>query len=162
MSRALFAGSFDPVTMGHVDLVQRASPLFDEVVVGVADNPAKRTWFGVAERIALFEAAIEAPNVRVVRIEGLLVHAARDLGATVLLRGLRGPADLDLELRNGLANRDLTGIETLLLPPSPQWSFVSRALVKEIARYGGSVGGYLPAAAHAAVLAHLERASSAS
>jgi len=162
VSRALFAGSFDPVTMGHVDLVQRASPLFDEVLVAVADNPAKRTWFTVAERIALFEAAIEAPNVRVVRVEGLLVHAARDLGATVLLRGLRGPADLDLELRNGLANRDQTGIETLLLPTSPQWSFVSSSLVKEIARYGGSVGAYLPAASHAAVLAHLERASSAS
>jgi len=159
VSRALFAGSFDPVTLGHVDIVQRAAALFDEVVVGVAHNEAKKTWFGVEERLALMQAAVGHTGARVEAIDGLLVHAAQRLGATVLLRGIRGASDLDLELRNGHANRDLAGLDTLLLPCSPRFSFVSSSLVKEIASHGGEVAAYLPEAALAAVKRHLEASS---
>jgi len=157
VARALFAGSFDPVTLGHVDIVRRCAAIFPEVVVGVAHNQAKRTWFDVAERVALMSEAVAGIDGVVVEpIEGLLVHAARKLGATVLVRGIRGAADLDLELRNGHANRDLADIETVLIPTAPKWSFVSSSLVKEIASHGGDTAPYLPPGAHAAVLAHLE------
>lgn len=160
MPRALYAGSFDPVTLGHVDIVQRAAALFEQLVVGVADNPAKRTWFDADERVRLFEASVEASNVRFVPIRGLLVHAAREHGCDVLVRGVRGAADLDLEMRYAQGNRDLAGFDTVFLPSHPSWSFVSSSLVKEIAMHGGDVARYLPSAALEAVRRHLEAASS--
>ena len=156
-SCAFYAGSFDPVTVGHVDLVMRSLSLFDEVVVGVGTNVAKRGWFTAAQRQELFAASLPATSaVRFVAFEGLAVHAAKRAGATVLLRGLRGPSDLDLEQRNAAGNRDLSGLETLWLLASPVHSYVSSSLVREIAAHGGDVARYVPAAVLPAIARYLQ------
>ncbi len=143
---AIYAGSFDPPTLGHVDLIRRGAALFDELVIAVGHNPAKRYWFDLDTRTQLVSAAVaDVDNARVVSFTGLLVDAARDHGATVILRGLRALSDFDLEFRNGLANRDLAGIETLFLLTDPALIFVSSSLVKEIAANGGDVSRYVPA-----------------
>lgn len=144
---ALYAGSFDPPTVGHVDLVTRALDLFDEVVVAVGHNPAKAGRFRPDERIALFREAVgDDPRIRWSTFSGLVVEEARRQGATVLLRGFRGPSDLELEGRNALGNRDLSGIETLFLVSDPRFAHVSSSLVREIASLGGDVSRYVPAA----------------
>ena len=146
MSRnAIYAGSFDPVTVGHVDLIRRGAHLYDELIVAVGNNPAKRYWFGVDQRVGLIADSVgDLPNVRVVPFTGLLVSAAQELGADVILRGLRALSDFDLEFRNGLANRDLSGIETVFLLTDPKNIFISSSLVKEIAMNGGDVHAYVP------------------
>jgi pantetheine-phosphate adenylyltransferase len=142
---AIYAGSFDPPTLGHVDVIRRGALLFDELIVAVGDNPAKRYWFDTDRRCSLLkESCGDVDNVRVMAFSGLLVHAARDTGASVILRGLRALSDFDLEFRNGLANRDLAGIETLFLLTEPNFIFVSSSLVKEIAQNGGDVSRYVP------------------
>jgi pantetheine-phosphate adenylyltransferase len=147
---ALYAGSFDPPTVGHVDLVQRGLTLFDRVWVSVGHNPAKQGMFTPDERLAMFREAIgDHPEVGWSSFSGLVVDEARRLGATVLLRGFRGPADLELEGRNALGNRDLSGIETLFLVSDPRWAHVSSSLVREIAKLGGDVSRYVPAAVQA-------------
>ena len=145
-TRAIYAGSFDPVTNGHLDLVHRGAKLFDELVVAVGNNPAKRYLIDLDRRRALLSEAIEADNVVVVAFRGLLVDTARAHGAQVILRGVRGTADFETEFRYGLANRDLSGIETLFLLADPQHLFVSSSLVKEIASNGGDVSRYVPPA----------------
>ncbi|MEQ1502032.1 MAG: pantetheine-phosphate adenylyltransferase [Myxococcota bacterium] len=142
--RAIYAGSFDPVTNGHVDVIRRGAVLFDELVVAVGHNPAKRYRFELDQRVGLVKRAVDRPNVTVVPFDGLLVDAAAAHGAQVILRGLRALSDFDLEFRNGLANRDLTGIETLFLLTDPANIFVSSSLVKEIASNGGDVSRYVP------------------
>lgn len=143
--RALYAGSFDPVTNGHLDIVRRGAALFDELVVAVGNNPAKRYLFALAERVALVERAVgDLPNVVVRPFEGLLVAAAAEHDARVLLRGLRGGADFDVEMTYALANRDLTGVETMFLVADPANVFVSSSIVKEIAKGGGDVARYVP------------------
>jgi pantetheine-phosphate adenylyltransferase len=142
---ALYAGSFDPPTVGHVDLVRRALDLFDHVWVCVGRNPAKQGMFPVEDRLAMFREALGDPGaVSWSVFEGLVVEEARRRGATVLLRGFRGPADLELEGRNALGNRDLSGIETLFLVSDPRWAHVSSSLVREIATLGGDVSRYVP------------------
>lgn len=142
---AIYPGSFDPPTLGHLDVIQRGSKLFDEVVVAIGHNPSKRYWFDLAAREQLMrEVCREVPNVRIVSFEGLLVDACRVHGATVILRGLRALSDFDMEFRNGLANRDLAGIETLFLLTEPKNIFVSSSLVKEIAMNGGDAARYVP------------------
>lgn len=157
MSRsvALYPGSFDPVTLGHADLIRRGAALFDELVVAVGVNPAKRSgMFDGDERIRLIESCCgDLPNVRVTQFHGLMVDAASREGATVVLRGLRSPADFGGEFRNGLANRDLTGIETLFLLTDPRYIHVSSSLVKEIATNGGRVAQYVPPAVDEAIRA---------
>jgi pantetheine-phosphate adenylyltransferase len=156
---AMYAGSFDPPTMGHLDVIKRGSVLFDEVLVAAGNNPAKKYWFELAEREALLRDALrDITNVRVVAFSGLLVDACRDHGATVILRGLRALSDFDMEFRNGLANRDLAGIETLFLLTEPRNIFVSSSLVKEIAINGGDVSRYVPPATLEAIRRRLERA----
>jgi pantetheine-phosphate adenylyltransferase len=158
MSRALYAGSFDPVTLGHVDVIRRGATLFEELVVAVGNNPKKHYLFDRNERLQLLADAVEdCANVRVVHFEGLLVHAAQREGASVLLRGLRAFGDFDLELRNGLANRDMAGIETVFMLADPQHIFVSSSLMKEIASNGGDISRYVPAAVAAAVEERLAR-----
>lgn len=147
--KALFAGSFDPITNGHVDLVGRGAALFDAVAVAVGNNPAKRYLLPLDERVelarrALIEAGLD--EVEVFPFEGLLVQAAREHGADVMLRGLRGVADLELELRNASGNRDLSGIDTVFLPSRPEHLHVSSTLVREIATLGGDVSRYVPRA----------------
>jgi pantetheine-phosphate adenylyltransferase len=147
---ALYAGSFDPPTVGHVDLVRRATALFDHVWVCVGVNPAKQGLFPPAERLAMFREALGDPAaVSWSTFTGLVVDEARRRGATVLVRGFRGPSDLELEGRNALGNRDLSGIETLFLVSDPRWAHVSSSLVREIATLGGDVSKYVPPNVHA-------------
>ena len=133
MSRtAIYAGSFDPATVGHCDIVRRGAALFDRLVVAVGNNPAKGYWFPLAQRQALVEEAVgDLPNVEVVAFSGLLVDTAAQVGADVILRGLRALSDFEPEFRYGLANRDLAGIETLFLIADPDHIFVSSSIVKE-------------------------------
>jgi pantetheine-phosphate adenylyltransferase len=143
--RAVCPGSFDPVTHGHLDIVARAAGLFDEVLVAVGVNASKRRLFSDQERIdMLAEAVAPHPNVRVTGFEGLLTDfcAAHDVRAVV--KGLRAPGDFDYELQMAQMNSHLTGVETVFLPTSPQWSFVASSLVKEVAGLGGDVSGLVP------------------
>lgn len=151
---AMYAGSFDPPTLGHIDVVRRGAVLFDEVLVAAGHNDAKRYWFDLEQRMALLnEACAGIPNVRVIQFRGLLVDACRANGANVILRGLRALSDFDMEFRNGLANRDLAGVETLFLLTDPANIFVSSSLVKEIAQNGGDVSRYVPPGVLAAIAA---------
>ncbi|MHB9132443.1 MAG: pantetheine-phosphate adenylyltransferase [Armatimonadota bacterium] len=146
MMRALFAGSFDPVTHGHLDLISRMVPLADAVVVAVAINPDKQPIFSVEERVAMLREVCRAwPSVEVETFHGLVVDAAHHFDANVLVRGVRGSSDIDRELQMAQMNRSLTGLETLLLPANPNMAFVSSSLVKEVARFGGDIMPYVPA-----------------
>jgi pantetheine-phosphate adenylyltransferase len=145
--RAIYAGSFDPPTNGHLDLIRRGCELFDTLIVAIGHNPAKRTLLSLEERTELLHVTIQslgALQVEVISFQGLLVEAARQHEAGVILRGLRALSDFDLEFRNGLANRDMTGIETLFLLSEPGNIFVSSSLVKEIAQNGGDITRYVP------------------
>ena len=143
--KAIYAGSFDPITLGHLDIIQRASRLFDRLTVAVGNNPAKRYMFDRAQREAHVQSVCsDINNVEVVSFSGLLIHACQREGATVIVRGLRALSDFDFEFRNGLANRDMTGIETVFLLSDPKQIFVSSSLVKEIAVNGGDVSRYVP------------------
>lgn len=148
MRVAIYAGSFDPITLGHQDIVLRAAKLFDRVVVAIGTNPAKRYLFDFPERERLIRDAVAgAANVEVVAFQGLLVNKAREVGATVILRGLRTVSDFESELKYATANRDLSGIESMFLGSSPAFAHVSSSLVKEIASNGGDASMYVPAAA---------------
>jgi len=142
---AIYAGSFDPLTVGHLDVIVRGARLFERLVVAVGLNPAKSYWFDLDERVDLVKrATADLDNVEVVAFHALLVDAAREHGAQVILRGLRALADFDSEFRYGLANRDLSGIETLFILSDPDHVFVSSSLVKEIHVNGGEVSRYVP------------------
>ena len=138
-------GSYDPVTNGHVDVVARAATLFDEVVVAVLYNPAKGT-FTVEDRVRFIEESmVEVSNLRVEAFaDRLLVDVCRDLGATAIVKGLRGGTDFAYELPMALMNKHLTGIETVFLPGDPRFEHVSSSLVKEVVTYGGDVAGLVP------------------
>jgi pantetheine-phosphate adenylyltransferase len=144
--RAVCPGSYDPVTNGHVDVVTRAATLFEEVVVAVLYNPAKKGAFPVEERMSFLEDALAGtPNVHVEAFaDRLLVDVCRELGATAIVKGLRGGTDFAYELPMALMNKHLTGIETVFLPGDPRFEHVSSSLVKEVARYGGDVTGLVP------------------
>jgi pantetheine-phosphate adenylyltransferase len=139
-------GSYDPVTNGHVDVIARAAGLFDEVVVVVLHNPAKAGTFPVEHRVALLRASLgHLPTVRVEAVGGrLLVDVCRDLGATAVVKGLRGGTDFAYELPMALMNRHLTGVETIFLPGNPAYEHVSSSLVKEVASHGADVRGLVP------------------
>lgn len=152
MSTAVYAGSFDPITLGHCDVIRRGALLFDRLVVAVGHNPAKRYLFDLDTRRGFVEASIaHLPGVTVVPFDGLLVETARQVGAQVILRGLRALSDFDTEFRYGLANRDLSGIETLFLLSDPDLIYVSSSLVREIAVHGGDVSRYVPPVVDAAL-----------
>lgn len=144
----LFAGSFDPVTLGHLDLVERALRIAPRVYVGVALHQDKKTLFPVEERIELLKrATARLAGVEVVRIDGLVVDAARRLGVTVLVRGVRGGADFDFEVAMGRTNAELSpGLETILLAPAPRFAHVSSTLVRQIALAGGDASAFVPPA----------------
>jgi pantetheine-phosphate adenylyltransferase len=142
---ALFPGTFDPVTLGHLDLVRRARTVFARVVVAVS-RVGRTTLFPPEERVRLFAEAVEGlDGVEVVAFEGLVVEAARRHGATCLLRGVRGLGDFEAELQMAVANRDLgRGLETLFLPPSLATARVSSTLVREVHALGGDVSPWVP------------------
>jgi pantetheine-phosphate adenylyltransferase len=145
MTGALCPGSFDPVTIGHLDIFERAATAFDEVVVTVMVNKSKKGMFSVEERIEMLEVATEhLPNVRVGSWYGLLVDYARQEGFSAIVKGLRSAVDFDYELQMAQMNRTLTGVDTVFLPANPAHSFLSSSLVKEVATFGGDVTGMLP------------------
>jgi pantetheine-phosphate adenylyltransferase len=149
MRRAVCPGSFDPVTNGHVDVIARASGLFDEVVVAVLMNKNKRSLFSVEERIAMLkEVTAPWPNVSVDSFHGLLVDYCREHDIHAIVKGLRAVTDFDYELQMAQMNQRLSGVDTLFMSTSPEYSFVSSSLVKEVATYGGDVAHLLPESIH--------------
>jgi pantetheine-phosphate adenylyltransferase len=145
--RAVCPGSFDPVTCGHLDVIERVSPLFDEVVVAVGVNPAKNRMFEADERIAMIQEATQGlPNIVVDTFSGLLVDFCKEHGIRAIVKGLRAVSDFDYELQMGQMNFSLAGVETLFIPTNPLYSFLSSSLVKEVATYGGDVSGLVPSA----------------
>jgi pantetheine-phosphate adenylyltransferase len=143
--RAVYPGTFDPITRGHEDLVRRASALFDEVVVGVADSRAKRPFFSLSERVEMGKAVLaDCPNVKVEGFGGLLRDFVRRHNARVILRGLRAVSDFEYEFQMAGMNRTLiTDVETVFLTPSEQHMFVSATIVREIASLGGDVSQFV-------------------
>jgi pantetheine-phosphate adenylyltransferase len=142
---ALCPGTFDPVTNGHLDIIGRTGETFERVVVGVLENPAKQPLFPLEERVEMLqEACAGMPRVEVTSFGGLLVDFARAQGATVVVKGLRAVSDYEVEIQMAQMNHRIGGVETLLMPTNPTWSFLSSSLVKEVARYGGDVDGLVP------------------
>jgi pantetheine-phosphate adenylyltransferase len=149
MRRAVCPGSFDPVTLGHLDIVTRAAGLFDEVVVAVLVNDNKHGLFSVDERVELIGAALEdldLGNVTVTSFRGLLVDFCRDQDISAIVKGIRAVSDFDFELQMAQMNKSLTGIDTVFMPTSPKWSYLASSLVKEVARFGGDVSDFVPSA----------------
>lgn len=142
---ALCPGTFDPVTNGHVDVLGRASGLFDRVIASVVENPSKEPLFTVEERTTMLkEAVAPMPNVEVASFSGLLVEHARALGATLVIKGIRAVSDFDYEQQMAQMNLRLSGLETCFIPTNPTWSYLSSSLVKEVAKYGGDVIDLVP------------------
>ncbi len=145
MRRAVCPGSFDPVTNGHLDIVQRASNLFDEVVVAVLINKKKQGMFTVDERIELLQqVTADLPNVVVDSFHGLLVDFCRDREIHAIVKGLRAVSDFDYELQMAQMNYQLARVDTVFVSTNPLYSFLSSSLVKEVATYGGDVSNLLP------------------
>ena len=144
---AVYPGSFDPITHGHVEIVERALRLFDRVIVGVGRHPTKPGFFTVEQRCELIAASIaHLPRARADHFEGLMVNFCRHRGAVAIIRGLRAHGDFEPEFQMALANRDLApDIETVFLIPRPEQQFVSSSLVREIAHHGGDFERYVPA-----------------
>lgn len=145
IKRAVYPGTFDPITNGHEDLVQRASRLFDEVVVGVAHSQAKRPFFSLEERVGIAREVLAAyPNVKVLGFAGLLSEFVREHQAGVILRGLRAVSDFEYEFQLAGMNRTLApGVETLFLTPSDRYLFLSATIVREIAVLGGDISSFV-------------------
>jgi pantetheine-phosphate adenylyltransferase len=144
---ALFPGSFDPFHNGHLEIVERASRLFDEVVVAVLRNPQKiGPLFSLSERREMLEESLaHIDRVRIVSVATLVVNVARDVEATVIIKGLRAVTDFESELQMAQMNKQLSGVETLFLPTSSTYSFIASRLLREVARFGGDVHGFVPA-----------------
>jgi len=144
---AVYAGSFDPVTLGHVDLMQRAARLFDRVVVALGVHPTRKPLFSVDERLGMLRgAATSLPNIEVTSFGGLLIDFCKDTGAHILIRGLRHSMDFEYELQIAQANADMApDVETVFLPTASKFGFVTASLVREIASHGGDVSRYVPA-----------------
>lgn len=147
MRRAVCPGSFDPVTNGHLDVIGRASRLYDEVVVAVLVNQAKAGLFTIEERMAMLEEVTASyGNVRVESFKGLLVDYCRANHIPVVVKGLRAVSDFDYELQQAQMNHGLAGVETMFLATNPLYSFLSSSLIKDVAKYGGDVSAHVPEA----------------
>ena len=147
MKRAIYPGSFDPVTNGHLDVVERARKLFDEVIVAVAHNDEKQALFSLKERLELLRQTVgRIDKVRIAQFDGLLVEFAIREKANAVIRGLRAVSDFEFEFQMALMNRKLeAAVETIFLMPKEEYTYLSSRLVKEIARLGGDVSGFVPA-----------------
>jgi pantetheine-phosphate adenylyltransferase len=156
---ALYPGTFDPPTLGHVDLLQRGLHLFDRIVVAIADSRTKQPLFSLEERVALFQEASRGMDaVEIVPFDSLTVHFARERGACAILRGLRAVSDFDYEFQLAWMNRKLdASIETVFLCPNELYSFLNSSLVKDIARLGGDITEFVPPAVERALRAKLGR-----
>ena len=146
MALAVYAGTFDPVTRGHIDVVQRVAAMFDRLIVGVFDTPAKTLLFSTEERLDLIRKTVEhVPNVKVRAYSGLTVEFAKEVGASAIVRGLRSITDLDYEVAMVMMNRKLQPeIDTIFLYTSLEYQFVSSTLIKEVARYNGDITDLVP------------------
>jgi pantetheine-phosphate adenylyltransferase len=157
--RAIYPGSFDPVTNGHLDVIDRARKLFDEVIVAVAHNDQKHPLFSLEERLALLKGALgNLNNVEIAPLDGLLVNFAIAREATAVIRGLRAISDFEFEFQMALMNRKLEStVETIFLMPKEEYTYLSSRIVKEIARLGGDVTGFVPTQVAKALAARLAK-----
>jgi pantetheine-phosphate adenylyltransferase len=154
--RAVCPGSFDPVTHGHLDIVERAASLFDEVVVAVGVNQSKHRLFTADERLAMLTRAVgHLPNVSVEGFSGLLTTFCTERDIHAIVKGLRAVSDFDYELQMAQMNSSLSSVETVFVPTSPEWSFLASSLVKEVASYGGDVSALVPDFVNEALVARL-------
>lgn len=158
---AIYAGSFDPITKGHEDLIHRSCEFVDRLVVAVARNSAKKPLFTADERVDLIrKAAGENPCVEVKQFQGLLVDFAREVGASLIIRGLRAVSDFEYEFQMALMNRNLSpGLETVFMVPSVETTYISSSIIREIAQYGGALEGLVHPAVAAALRAKFRAGS---
>jgi pantetheine-phosphate adenylyltransferase len=145
-AKALYPGTFDPPTNGHIDLIQRGARLFEHLTVAILNNPVKNPLFTVEERVTMLRESTSAlENVSVATFDGMMVDFARELGATAVLRGIRAISDYEHEFQMALMNRRLApDVETVFLQPAGRYSFVSSRMVKEVVSFGGDVAGLVP------------------
>lgn len=146
MKRAIYPGSFDPVTNGHVDIILRSSKIVDRLIVGVLNNSAKKSLFSVEERVSMLkELTKDLPNVEVTSFDGLLVDYMREIDASIIVRGLRAVTDFEYELQIAQTNHiENTDIETIFLTTNLQYSYLNSTIVKEFASYGGDISKFVP------------------
>ncbi len=156
--RAIYPGTFDPVTNGHINIITRAAGMFDRVIMAIAASPSKKPLFSLDERVALAQAATaHLENVEVIGFSDLMANFARNQQATILIRGLRAVADFEYETQLAHMNRHLMPeLESVFLMPAKEWSFISSSLVKEVARHQGDVTDFLPPNVHQALLQKLK------
>ena len=156
-TKAIYPGTFDPMTNGHLDIVTRAALMFDRIVLAIAASPGKKPMFSLEERVALAKQVVaHLPNVEVAGFSDLMANFARDRQANVLVRGVRAVADFEYEMQLAQMNRHLLPeLETVFLMPAEKYSFISSSLVKEVARHQGDVCAFLPQVVHTALLAKL-------
>jgi len=152
---AVYPGSFDPITLGHLEIVERAASLFDEVVVAVGHHPTKPGFFSFGERVEMIEhSAKHVANVRAAHYSGLMIDFCREIGARVIVRGLRAAGDFEPEFQMALANRELEpSVETVFLIPEPSKQFISSSLIREIASHGGPFQKFVPRPVSVAMMA---------
>ena len=147
MKRAIYPGSFDPLTLGHLDMIERSAKIVDELVIGVLNNSAKNSLFSLDERVSMIKEMTESmPNVTVASFDGLLVDYMKEINATIIVRGLRAVTDFEYELQIAQTNHvENPEVETIFLTTSLQYSYLSSTIVKEFASYGGDISKFVPA-----------------
>ena len=147
MKRAIYPGSFDPLTLGHLDMIERSAKIVDELVIGVLNNSAKNSLFSLDERVSMIKEMTESmPNVTVASFDGLLVDYMKEINATIIVRGLRAVTDFEYELQIAQTNHvENPEVETIFLTMSLQYSYLSSTIVKEFASYGGDISKFVPA-----------------
>jgi len=145
MKKAIFPGSFDPITLGHVDIINRGATLFDEIIIAIGENSSKDYMFSIDERVAFIESAFkDNPKVRVMNYSGLTIDFCKEIEVDFIMRGLRNPADFEFEKAIAHTNRHLSTLETVFLLTSSQTSFISSSIVREIIRYKGDYKKLVP------------------